>query len=161
MSALQKWHDAVQQFAEGWHHLKDRAETAITHFRPNPTAPQNRDDEALWRLSSRWALMPSDVSETANAFDIRLEVPGMNRDDFNVEVHGNEVLVRGNKQWQSSDSKTHFHRVECAYGSFERHFILSAEVDANETRARYRDGVLTLTLPKKSPQQVRRVAIVS
>ena len=157
MSALQTWQEAMHHLADGWRHIKERAETALTRFRPE----SGSNDEALWRLGARWSLMASDLTESANVIEIRLEAPGMSRDDFSIEVHGNEVLISGIKRWQNHDDKTRFHHVECAYGSFERRFTLSSEVDPHETRARYRDGVLTLTLAKKSPQQRRRISVVT
>ncbi len=161
MTALQKWQDALHHVAEGWRQLKERTESAMTRFRPDQQAPQNRDDDTLWRQSMRWSLMASDIAETDKAFDIRLEAPGMNREDFTIDVQGNEVRISGVKRWQSRESKTHFHRIECAYGSFERQFTLPSAIEQQEVRAHYRDGVLTLHLPKKSTHQGRKIAITN
>jgi HSP20 family protein len=159
MSALQKWQEALHQVAEGWRQLKDRAEFAMTRFRPDQHAPRNAHDETMWRHGLRWTLMASDISESDNAYELRLEAPGMNRDDFSIDVRGAELTVRGVKRWQNREQKTHYHRLECAYGSFERQFVLPSEIDAQEVRARYRDGILQLHLPKATPNQTRKIAV--
>jgi HSP20 family protein len=138
----------LENLAEGWQNLRERAGQALTHFRP----PAKRDDLDTWedqviRHSADWGLLATEVQEDGESVIVRMEVPGMEKADFDIDVIDNHLVVRGEKRVQKERRDGRFHVMECAYGSFERALALPVEVDGHAADARYRRGILTVTLP--------------
>ena len=104
---------------------------------------------------------PMDVVETNDEVLCHLEVPGINRDDLEIRVEGNVVVISGEKkhQHESAAKEGGFHSVERRYGRFERSFALPRTVSASHVRARYDNGILTVVLPKVEESKPRRVQI--
>ncbi|MBS7777814.1 Hsp20/alpha crystallin family protein [Acidovorax sp. CCYZU-2555] len=101
-----------------------------------------------------------DVKENEAAYTVHAEVPGVAKEDIQVAIDGNVVSLRAEvtqKDEQTKDDK--LLRSERFYGAVERSFQLPQEIDAAQARARYDNGVLTLTLPKKQGAQTRRLTI--
>ena len=146
---------AWQGLAEGWQQLRDRASHALTHFSPS----SNDRDSSLIQQSSRWGLLTSDVEETKNSITVRLEAPGMEKEDFDISVYDDVLLVKGVKHAQREEEKGNYHILECAYGRFERAIPLPSEVDESAAKAKYKRGVLTIHLPKKSHSPRTRIDI--
>ena len=109
--------------------------------------------------ASRWALLAAEVYEADDAVQVRLEIPGMAGDDFDISVIDNYLVVRGEKQMSSERRQGRFHVMECAYGRFERAIELPARIDDSGARARYRNGVLTVTLPKNKASIRRKITV--
>jgi HSP20 family protein len=102
--------------------------------------------------ASRAAWQPiADVVETAEAYVVDLELPGVGPEDFTVHAHGSELVVRGERRPAASSRPEAFHRVERRHGPFARGFRLSEDVDADGITAHLADGVLRLVLPKSRP----------
>jgi HSP20 family protein len=91
-----------------------------------------------------------DVSEDDKAYTVRAEIPGVKKDDIKVAVEGNQVSISAEvkKEKEEKEGKKVI-RSERYYGKVYRSFSLAQEVDQNATKAKYSDGVLELTLPKK------------
>lgn len=148
--------------AEGWDHLRDRASHAVTRFNPRArhgdveTAEQN-----IMQRSSRWALLTADMRETDKNIVVSLEVPGMERDDFDISIIDDTLIVHGDKRLQREYKEGRYHVMECAYGSFERAVALPGRVDDSQAKARYRHGVLEVTLPKSQTTQKRTITVES
>lgn len=160
MAKLRKNLDrAWDQLQTGWNHLVQKASDALTRFTSSEGEDQDADTRALMRLSPDWGLLAAEVRETKQDIRVRLEVPGMQPDSIDVEVHGKLLVVSGEKQAQRESDEGHYHVTECAYGSFERRIPLPAEVDTEATRAEYKSGVLTLSLPKAVQERIRRIPI--
>jgi HSP20 family protein len=75
----------------------------------------------------------------------------MSRSDFDLQVLGDQLVVRGEKRFERESSDGRWHMLQCAYGSFQRAVPLPGPVVADEARANYRDGVLRVELPKARP----------
>lgn len=149
-----------ESLSEGWHNLRERAEHALTRFRPSDNQGQLDTWEGqVVRHSADWGLLATEVQEDAHNLIVRVEVPGMEADDFDIDVIENYLVVRGDKRVQKERREGRFHVMECAYGSFERAIPLPVEVDGNAADARYRHGVLTVTLPKHERAKSRRIPI--
>ncbi|MBW7860132.1 MAG: Hsp20/alpha crystallin family protein [Rhodocyclaceae bacterium] len=149
-----------ESLAEGWQHVRDRAASALTHFRP--TKPQTGEAvrEASFPQVS-WALLGSDVFEDQDRIVVRIEIPGMDKKDFEVEVHDEVLTVRGEKHFEKETTEGRYSVRQCAYGSFRRSIPLPLPVIAERAEARYRDGVLRIELPKAEHVRGRRIAIRS
>lgn len=93
--------------------------------------------------------MPTvDISETEKGFEILAELPGVNENDVNISVTDNLLTIKGEKRAEDKTDDKNFHRVERRYGSFQRSFTLPRQVNTAEIKAGYKDGILTLTIPK-------------
>ncbi|MCZ6573785.1 MAG: Hsp20/alpha crystallin family protein [Planctomycetota bacterium] len=100
-----------------------------------------------------------DVSETDDAVVVRAEVPGVDPQEIEVSVHGDILELRGEKKQQEEPKETGYYRVERSYGSFRRSLKLPAKVDAENVEAKAKDGILTLTLPKREDAKPRRIKV--
>ena len=103
--------------------------------------------------------MPAvDISETDEEFVVSADTPGMKAEDIKISVANNVLTLRGEKKNVREDKEENFHRIERTYGSFERTFSLPSGVDSQNIRAKYKDGVLEVRLPKSKeakPQEIK------
>jgi HSP20 family protein len=101
-----------------------------------------------------------DVTENENAYIVRAEIPGVRKEDINISIEGDQVAISAEvKHEQDAKEGERVLRQERYYGKVYRGFALGQPVDENAANARYTDGVLELTLPKKAAAQTRRIAI--
>ena len=143
--------------------------TTLTRFRPIDgflSLPRELDrwmEEALagWgRGENLRSWFPvTDVSETPEHLILRLEVPGMKRDDVKISVENNVLTVRGEKRQESAQENESWYRTERSYGAFERSFSLPPHVDPDNVRASLDSGVLTVKLPRREEARPREIPI--
>ncbi|MBP7866324.1 MAG: Hsp20 family protein [Acidobacteria bacterium] len=100
-----------------------------------------------------------DVNERKDEIVVRLDIPGMKQEDIHVTVENGVMTVHGERKFEQSESVDNYHRVECAYGAFSRSFQVPQSVNLDKIVAKYRDGVLTLTLAKKDESKPKQVEI--
>lgn len=101
-----------------------------------------------------------DIFETSSAFVLSAEVPGVSNEEIDVKVVDNQLTLRGERKWDHDACGEQFHRLESAYGKFERSFNLSERIDVAGISASLDRGVLTVTLPKRAPQ-ITRITVES
>ncbi|MGE3275531.1 MAG: Hsp20/alpha crystallin family protein [Vicinamibacterales bacterium] len=102
--------------------------------------------------------MPAvDLCETADAFLITAELPGLTREQIRIELHDGRLTLHGRRDSRAPCEQ--YHQVERGHGEFARTFALPPTVDAEGIAADLRDGVLTITVPKATGQAPRRVAV--
>jgi len=89
-----------------------------------------------------------DLAETKDAVVVKAEIPGVDQKDIQVTLQGELLTIKGQKQQQREEKDEHYHRVERSYGAFARSFRLPGAVDGAKVTAAFKDGVLTVTLPK-------------
>ena len=146
--------------AEGWQNLRERASQAMTRFSPQRSGGElETAEERFMRSASRWGLLTAELSEDDTQVRVRLEAPGMEAGDFDLSVVDNHLLIRGEKKVQREQSEGRYYVMECAYGSFERALPLPAPVDEDQATAKYKRGVLTITLPKHQAGATRRITV--
>jgi len=102
---------------------------------------------------------PVDVLEEADAIRIIAEVPGVKPEDVKISVENNVLTIQGTKEQVAEERTERVHRYERTYGAFERSFTLPATVDANNIKAGYEHGVLTVTLPKLEKAKPRQIPV--
>ena len=104
--------------------------------------------------------MKMDVSEDDKAYQVHAEIPGVKKEDIHVHIDGNQVSisaeVKNEKEVKEGEQVL---RSERYYGSVSRAFTLGQEVDENAATAKYQDGILELTLPKKLTSSAKRLVI--
>lgn len=119
---------------------------------------------ALEPFSSNEGFVPAvDVKETDKEIQIQAELPGLDEKDVEVTVNKDFVSIRGEKkaEKEDKDEKKGYYRVERSYGSFSRTIPLPAEVDEDKAEAKYKKGVLKITLPKteKAQKESKKIAV--
>jgi HSP20 family protein len=100
-----------------------------------------------------------DVKETEKAYMVHAEVPGVKKEDIEVSIDGNVVSIRAEVKREKEDKGETMLRSERYYGSVARSFTLATDVDEKAASARYSEGVLELTLPKKAGSTSRRLQV--
>lgn len=101
-----------------------------------------------------------DVSEDEQAYTIRAEIPGVKKDDINISIDGDQVAISAEvKNEKEAREGERTLRSERHYGKVYRAFALGQPVDEDTAAAKYADGILELTLPKKAAAQAKRIAI--
>lgn len=106
------------------------------------------------------ALTPAvDVEETPDAYVFRADLPGLSSKDVKVTVHNDTLTLRGERKREEKTSEGSLHRVERAYGSFERSFTLGLPVRADQVKASYKDGVLEVHVPKAEEAKSRDIEV--
>ena len=104
---------------------------------------------------------PVDIYETDDALVFQAELPGVSKDTVSIEIHQNTLSLRGECTAEAEGQDNRYHRVECAYGAFQRSFVLPTLVDQEHVQATYHNGILELRLPKRETAKPRRIAIQS
>jgi len=101
-----------------------------------------------------------DVKEDDKAYTVHAEIPGVRKEDIQVDVDGNQVSIRAEARKEKEEKKDQkLIHSERYYGMASRSFSLPVEVDEKGVVAKYKDGVLDLTLPKKSGNGAQRIAV--
>lgn len=103
-----------------------------------------------------WPQMPTlaeweptvDVSEDKDTVTVKAELPGVEQKDIAVSLQDGVLTIKGDKHAEKEEKGKHYHRVERSYGSFYRAMRLPAAVEADKVAAAFKDGVVTITLPK-------------
>jgi Molecular chaperone (small heat shock protein) len=161
MSTLQQIKSGVSQawdnLIEGWQHLYRKAAGAITRFTRGDAGEEEQRELAL--RSAGWGMLPAEVFDDDEKVIVRMEVPGMESADFDIQVVENYLVVSGRKRVERERTEGRFHVLERAYGSFERAIPLPEEVVADEASASYRRGVLEVVLPKSSARRRRKIEV--
>ena len=116
-----------------------------------------------WPLARQADEMKLNVTETDKAYEAKAEIPGAKKDDIRVNIEGNYVSISAEvKEEKKETRKDNGERVllqELRYGSFSRGFTVPQAVDAGATTARFENGVLTVTLPKREPAKGTSVSV--
>jgi len=125
------------------------------YSRPPSSAPsrsQQQPSSLLWRPQV-------DVRETENALVVHAELPGLKKEDINVDFHDGVLTLSGEKSQKKKEANERYHRVERSYGKFVRSFALPAGFDSQNISASFDNGVLELTVPKLEEKQEERKRI--
>jgi HSP20 family protein len=115
---------------------------------------------ALWQApSSALAPIRVDVRESAAAYAVFAELPGLAKDEIAVEIEGDEVVIRAETKREAAKEGESWIYAERRLGKVQRSIVLPQEIDRDSAEAKFADGVLELTLPKKAPQAVKRIEV--
>ena len=144
--------------------------TQMTRYTPNNTLRdlQREVDDIFDRFFDRgsddqsssavWSPR-TDLMETDDSYGLRLDLPGMTKDDITINLQNNTLTVRGERTSEQTSEEEEYVRVERAFGTFHRTFTLPDAVDAESIEASYEDGVLTITVPKTEESTRRQIEI--
>jgi HSP20 family protein len=144
MTVLTRW-DPFREFTT----LQDRM---------NRLFQQSYGDGREENLTTSTFAPPVDVYEDEHNVTLKIEVPGIDEKDLEIQVENNTLTVHGERKFEKEEKEENYRRVERQYGSFTRSFTLPATVDADQVKADYDKGVLKISLPKKpeaKPKQIK------
>ena len=100
-----------------------------------------------------------DVAETPEKVTVKAELPGLDPKEIDISLVGDLLTIKGEKKSEREENKENYHLVERSYGSFSRALRLPAAVDIDQIDAKYDQGVLTITCPKKEPVKPKAIEI--
>ncbi len=100
-----------------------------------------------------------DIYETADAYVLHADLPGMTKEDIEVQLLEDQVAIRGTRKRVQPTEEKGFRRFERAEGRFERSFRIKGGIDATRVEARFENGVLTVTLPKPEEAKPRHIEV--
>jgi len=105
---------------------------------------------------SSYSFVPKvDILENDKAFEINLAVPGLNKEDFKIDLNDNFLTISGERKFSKERKGDNLHVVETQYGNFGRSFSLPENVDASNINAAYNNGILVITLPKDEKKTLK------
>ena len=100
-----------------------------------------------------------DVHEDKDKFTVSLELPGLKREDINVHLEDGSLIISGERKEEVVNESTQVHRRERFYGKFSRALTLPTAVSADKVKAAYKDGILTVTLPKAEEAKPKQIDV--
>jgi HSP20 family protein len=119
------------------------------------------EEQGLNTAGTQTWVPSSDIHETEDHLKIHLDLPGMTRENLDIQLTDNNTLtIRGERKFEEIE-KAKYHRVERFYGNFMRSFVLPSNVDADKIAATFKDGVLEIVLPKAESAKARKITIKS
>jgi HSP20 family protein len=110
-------------------------------------------------ISSAWS--PSvDIYEKDNEIVLTAEVPGIDEKDIEINIEDNTLTIKGERKFEKETKEENYHRIERSYGSFFRSFTLPGAVDQDKIQAEHENGILKITMPKKTELKPRKVRVL-
>ncbi len=143
--------------SSGWHELLSRSSNALTHFTHGKS--DEKSDTLAGDTFPTWSLLAGELEETGKDVVVRLELPGMDKEDCEVILDGNTLYVSGEKHSERETSDSTYHVMERAYGYFQRAIPLPRNVTLDHANASFKNGVLTVRLPKTADASDRSYSI--
>jgi HSP20 family protein len=135
---------------------------SLSHF--DPLANLRLFEDAFTRMLTEpqtnrpWA--PAvDIYETENELVLKADVPDVDMKDIDVRVENQTLTIAGERKFENQDAGNGFHRIERSYGTFVRSFAVPSAFDTENVAAAYKNGVLTVTLPKKEAAKPRQIKV--
>lgn len=117
-------------------------------------APRGREEMA------RGSWIPSvDIFEDKDRLVLEVDLPGLNRDDFEISVENNVITLSGERKFEKKVEGDNYHRIERSYGSFSRSFTLPQTVTAEGAAAEFENGILSVSLPKRQETKAIKIEI--
>ena len=152
--ALIRWEPRSRQL-DPFRNLREEVDRIFDDFFRSWSRPWSG-----WLEPTRAGFVPSvDLKETDEEFIITAEVPGVSKDELDVTITEDSVTLRGERREEKEHKEGDYHYRETSYGSFQRVIPLPGEVVADKAKAKLKDGVLTLVLPKAQPARSKGVQI--
>lgn len=137
--------------------LRGEMDMLFDRFFGDPWASGNPE----WPLGGRTGFPHTDLAESENEVTVTMELPGVDPKDVQIDIAGDILTVRGEKKHEQEEKRKNYHYVERQYGSFRRAVQLPRHLDVSKVEATYKDGVLTVAVPKVPGAQPKRVTVKS
>ena len=131
--------------------LQERMNRLLEDFRARTPLGEEEITQGAW-------IPAVDIYETQESIVLKAELPGISRDDINVEVKDGMLTLKGEKRLEREVQEENYHRVERSYGAFQRAFTLPNTIQQEKVKAKFKDGILEITLAKAEgakPKQIK------
>jgi HSP20 family protein len=148
---------AWESLSSGWHELLSRSGDALTHFTRHKESDELGDTALV--TFPRWSLLAGELEETGKDVVVRFELPGMDKSDCTIQIEGNVLHLSGEKHFERDTSDSTYHVMERAYGAFQRSIVLPRNVNVERAEASFKNGVLTVRLPKEGGDMGKAIAV--
>jgi HSP20 family protein len=130
----------------------------LASFFENWAAPTGTGKD---QLAAGTFVPPVDVYEDEHTLFLKLEIPGVNEEDINVNLENDTLTIQGERKFEKEEKEENFHRIERRYGSFTRTFKLPNTVDTEKVEATYDKGILKIALAKRAEAKPKQIKIGS
>jgi HSP20 family protein len=100
-----------------------------------------------------------DMKENESEITLKCELPGMNKDNINVEMKDSHLILSGERKTEEVTGDERIHRTEISYGKFLRSFYIPADIDAERIEATFKDGILIIVLPKTESERAKKIEV--
>ncbi len=124
-----------------------------------PTLLKTWDDFLTDEVNRRGFIPPTDIKETENSYVLSIDVPGVPKQNIEIELRGRHLQIRGERKDERSEESAKIHYLERRYGHFERNITLPEGIQGDEAQGHYENGVLTLTIPKAAATKAKKIRI--
>ena len=121
------------------------------------TPPSRREED----MSVGAWIPPVDIAEDKDKIVLTAELPGFQENQIEIQMEGNLLTLRGERRFEEKKDGRNYHRVERSYGQFVRSFTLPDNVDRDNIKASFRDGILQIELPKREEAKPRQIKVTS
>ncbi|MEA3509232.1 MAG: Hsp20/alpha crystallin family protein [candidate division NC10 bacterium] len=109
-------------------------------------------------VASAWS-PPVDIYETAESLVLRAELPGLSKENIDIQVRDNRLTLKGERRHEKEVKQENYLRVERAYGTFQRAFALPTDIQPDKIRATFKDGVLEVKIPKAEAAKPKHIKV--
>ncbi|MDO8718498.1 MAG: Hsp20/alpha crystallin family protein [Polaromonas sp.] len=148
---------AWKNMSEGWCEWLSRSSESLADF--SRRKEEDRGEVSALSTFPRWSLLAGEVEETPTDIVVRIDVPGMNKEDCSITLQGNVLHLSGEKHFECETHDSACHVRERAYGAFQRDIALPRKVNIDKAVARCKNGVLTVRLPKAGSGDAKAIAV--
>ena len=137
-----------------WHPYRtlNNLEKELNHFLGDYTGSFNHENKSDWQPSTQ-------IVEKKNAFDVALELPGVNKEDVTINLKGDVLTIQGEKKSEKPAEQEKYDICERQFGSFARSFTLPKTADPTGIQAAFNNGILSITIPKAEQAQPKNIKI--
>ena len=136
--------------------VEDLQNRLATLFGRAPVRRQDGQEESM--TVAEWAPLV-DISEDDKEYLIKAELPGLKKDDVHISVEKGVLTITGERKFEKEEKDRKHHGVERAYGSFVRTFIVPDDAEADKVAAQFKDGVLTIHIPKSEKAKPKKIEV--
>lgn len=148
---------AWETLSDGWHELLSRSSNALTHFTRHKEGEQKSSGDLATFPS--WSLLAGELEETSKDIIVRVELPGLDKDDCLIRIEGNVLYLSGEKHFERETNDSTYHVMERAYGAFQRTIALPRNVNIDKAEASFKNGVLKVRLPKEGSEMGKSIPV--
>jgi HSP20 family protein len=154
MNTLEKWNPF--RGSSPWDPIREMEEMQNRLFGRKLSLKKDAGEEAL--TVAEW-LPPVDIAEDDKEYTIKVELPGVNKEDVRVSVEGGVLSITGERKAEKEEKNKKYHRIERSYGSFARSFTLPEGAAGDKVSAEFKDGVLRVHLPKDEAAKRKSIEV--
>ncbi len=132
--------------------LQERMNRLMSDYRTRSPFGEEEMAQGAW-------IPAVDIYETKESIVLNVELPGVTKDDISLEVKDSTLTIRGEKKLEKDVKEENFHRMERTYGAFTRAFTLPSTVQQDKVKAKFRDGILEIHLPKAEEAKPKQIKV--